>query len=88
MKKLLILFCFITFITGKCFAYYTVEQIKHEQSLNQTTTLSRAMENPQLFEKMYCDYHKQNSNNNQKNYNRPTYTQEKPLYKFGSSYKL
>ena len=89
MKKLFILFCILTAITGKCFAYYTVEQIKYEQSLGKTDTLNRAMENPKQFKKMYSDYYnKQNYENNQNNYNRPDYTQERPLHKFGNSYEL
>ena len=89
MKKIFILFCLLTAIAGKCFAYYTVEQIKYEQSLGKTDTLNRAMENPKQFEKMYSDYYnKQNCESNQNNYNRPDYTQERPLQKFGSSYKL
>lgn len=51
MKKLFVLICVLTAITGKSFAYYTVEQIKYEQSLGKTDTLNRAMENPQQFEK-------------------------------------
>lgn len=89
MKKLFILCCILTAVTGKCFAYYTVEQIKYEQSLGKTDTLNRAMENPKQFEKMYSDYYnKQNYENNQNNYNRPNYTQERPLHKFGNSYGL
>ncbi len=89
MKKLFILFCILTAITGKCFAYYTVEQIKYEQSVGKTDTLNRAMENPRQFEKMYSDYYnKQNYENNRNNYNRPDYTRERPLYKFGNSYEL
>lgn len=89
MKKLFILFCILTAITGKYFAYYTVEQIKYEQSLGKTDTLNRAMENPKQFEKMYSDYYnKQNYENNQNNYNRPNCTQERPLHKFGNSYEL
>ena len=44
MKKLFVLICVLTAITGKSFAYYTVEQIKYEQSLGKTDTLNRAME--------------------------------------------
>ncbi len=51
MKKLFILCCILTAVTGKCFAYYTVEQIKYEQSLGKTDTLNQAMENPKQFEK-------------------------------------
>ena len=46
MKKLFILFCILTAVTGKCFAYYTVEQIKYEQSLGKYDTQNKAMENP------------------------------------------
>ena len=89
MKKLFVLICVLTAITGKSFAYYTVEQIKYEQSLGKTDTLNRAMENPKQFEKMYSDYYnEQNYENNQNDYNRPDYTQERPLQKFGSSYEL
>lgn len=89
MKKLFVLICVLTAITGKSFAYYTVEQIKYEQSLGKTDTLNRAMENPQQFEKMYSDYcNKQNYENNQNKYNRPNYTEERPLHKFGNSYEL
>lgn len=89
MKKLFIFFCILTAITGKCFAYYTVEQIKYEQSLGKTDTLNRAMENPKQFEKMYSDYYnEQNYENNQNDYNRPDYTKERPLHKFGNSYEL
>lgn len=89
MKKLFILCCILTAVTGKCFAYYTVEQIKYEQSLGKTDTLNRAMENPKQFEKMYSDYYnKQNYENNQNKYNQPNYTQERPLHKFGNSYGL
>ncbi len=89
MKKLFILFYILTASTGKCFAYYTVEQIKYEQSLGKTDTLNRAMENPKQFEKMYSDYYnKQNYENNQNKYNQPNYTQERPLHKFGNSYEL
>ncbi len=89
MKKLFILFCILTAVTGKCFAYYTVEQIKYEQSLGKYDTQNKAMENPRAYERMYNDYYnKQNYENNHNNYNRPTYTQERPLYKFGSSSKF
>lgn len=89
MKKLFVLICVLTAITGKSFAYYTVEQIKYEQSLGKTDTLNQAIENPQQFEKMYSDYYnKQNYENNQNNYNRPNYTEERPLHKFGNSYEL
>lgn len=88
MKKLFVLICILAAITGKSFAYYTVEQIKYEQSLGKTDTLNRAMENPQQFEKMYSDYYNKQNYENQNNYNRPTYTQEKPLYKFGNSSRL
>lgn len=89
MKNLLILLFVVALSSSQCFAYYTVEQIKYEQSLGKTDTLNRAMENPKQFEKMYSDYYnKQNYENNQNNYNRPGYTQERPLQKFGSSYKL
>lgn len=89
MKKLFVLICVLTAITGKSFAYYTVEQIKYEQSLGKTDTLNRAMENSQQFEKMYSDYYnKQNYENNQNNYNSPNYSQERPLHKFGNSYEL
>ena len=89
MKKIFILFCILTAITGECFAYYTVEQIKYEQSLGKTDTLNRAMENPKQFEKMYSDYYnKQNYENNQNDYNRPDFVQERPLHKFGNSYEL
>ena len=85
MKKLFVLICVLTAITGKSFAYYTVEQIKYEQSLGKTDTLNRAMENPQQFEKMYSDnYYKQNHENNQTNYNSSNYIQERPLYEFGN----
>lgn len=86
MKKLFILFCILTAITGKCFAYYTVEQIKYEQSLGKTDTLNRAMENPKQFEKMYSDYY--NKQNYENNYKQPIYTQEKPLCKFGDTLKF
>lgn len=89
MKKLFVLICVLTAITGKSFAYYTVEQIKYEQSLGKTDTLNRAMENPLQFEKMYSDYYnKQNYENNQNNYNSPNYSKERPVHKFGNSYEL
>ena len=89
MKKLFVLICVLTAITGKSFAYYTVEQIKYEQSLGKTDTLNRVMENPQQFEKMYSDYYnKQNYENNQNNYNSPNYSKERPVHKFGNSYEL
>ena len=86
MKKLFILFYILTAITGKCFAYYTVEQIKYEQSLGKTDTLNRAMENPKQFEKMYSDYY--NKQYQENNYKEPKQTQEKPLYKFGNTLKF
>ena len=43
MKKLFVLICVLTAITGKSFAYYTVQKIKYEQSLGKTDTLNRAM---------------------------------------------
>lgn len=47
------------------------------------------MENPKQFEKMYSDYYnKQNYMNNQNNYNKPNYIQERPLQKFGNPYEL
>lgn len=89
MKKFFVLFCILITITGKCFAYYTVEQIKYEQSLGKIETLDRAMENPKQFEKMYSDYYnKQNYMNNQNNYNKSNYIQERPLQKFGNPYEL
>ena len=51
MKKLFVLICILTAITGKSFAYYTVEQIKYEQSLGKTDTLNRAMENHNSLKK-------------------------------------
>lgn len=89
MKKLFILFGLLITVSGKCFAYYTVEQIKYEQSLGKTDTLNSAMENPRLFEKMYDDYYnKQNYDSKTNSNNRPSYTREKPLQKFGNSYEL
>lgn len=57
MKKLLILACVLVIIIGQSFAYYTVEQIRYEQSLGKTDTQRRAIENPQLHERMYQDYY-------------------------------
>ena len=88
MKKLFILFCILTAITGKCFAYYTVEQIKYEQSLGKTDTLNRAMENPKQFEKMYSDYYNKQNCEDRNNYSNSGYTREVPLHRFGSSSRL
>lgn len=89
MRKLFILLCVLSTIATPSFAYYTVEQIKYEQSLGKTDTLNRSMENPRQFEKMYSDYYnKQYQNNNYNNYNHSNYTKEKSLETFGNSYKL
>ncbi len=86
MKKLFILFFILIAVTGKCFAYYTVEQIKYEQGLGRYDTQNKAMENPRAYERMYNDYY--NKQNYENNYKQPTYTQEKPLYKFGNTLKF
>lgn len=88
MKKLFILFCILTAITEKCFAYYTVEQIKYGQSLGKNDTLNRAIENPKQFEKMYRDYYNKQNYKDKNNYSNTGYTREIPLHKFGSSSRL
>ena len=90
MKRLLILSIVMFAITGKCFAYYSYEQIKYEQSVGSHETLDRVMENPKQSEKMY--YQNVNEKNNYHrdsyDYSRPTYTEERPLYKFGNLSEL
>ena len=88
MKKLFILVSILIVATGQSFAYYTVEQIKYEQSLGKTDTQRRAMENPQLYEKMYQDYYNKQNYQNRDDYNNSIYTKEKPLYMFGNSNSL
>ena len=87
MKRLLILSFVLFAISGKGFAYYSYEQIKYEQSKGSRATLDRVMENPKQAEKMYYQHmnEKNNYNRDSSNYSRPTYTEEKPLYKFGNS---
>lgn len=87
MKRLLILSFVLFAISGKGFAYYSYEQIKYEQSKGSHATLDRVMENPKQAEKMYYQHmnEKNNYNRDSSNYSRPTYTEEKPLYKFGNS---
>lgn len=86
MRKLFVLLCILIAIATPSSAYYTVEQIKYEQSLGKTDTLNRAMENPRQFEKMYNDYYAKRYQEN--DYKQPTQTQEKPLYKFGNTLKF
>lgn len=88
MKKLFILVFILIVATGQSFAYYTVEQIKYEQSLGKTDTQRSAMENPQLYEKMYQDYYNKQNYQNRDVCNNSTYTKEKPLYRFGNSNSL
>lgn len=88
MKKLLILACVLIITTGQSFAYYTVEQIKYEQSLGRSDTQRRAMENPQAYARMYQDYYNKQNYQNKGEYSNSTYTKEKPLYRFGNSNSL
>ena len=87
MKRLLILSFVMFAISGKSFAYYFYEQIKYEQSIGSHETLDRVMENPKQAEKMYYQHlnEKNNYNRDSSDYSEPTYTEEKPLYKFGNS---
>ena len=78
----------LTSITQEAFAYYTVEQIKYEQSLGRNDTQRRAMENPQAYERMYQDYYNKQNYENRNNYNNSSYTRERPLHRFGSSSRL
>ena len=90
MKNLLILLFIIAFSSSQCYAYYSYEQIKYEQSIGSHETLDKVMENPKQAEKMYYQHmnEKNNYNRDSYDYSRPTYTDEKPLYKFGNSSEL
>lgn len=91
MKKFFVFALTITAlisITQKAFAYYTVEQIKYEQSLGVYDTQNKAMQNPRAYQKMYQDYYDKQRDNNSSYYTDSSYTRERPLYKFGSSSRL
>lgn len=91
MKKFFVFALTITTLTSimqEAFAYYTVEQIKYEQSLGRNDTQRRAMENPQAYERMYQDYYNKQNYENRNNYNNSSYTRERPLHRFGSSNRL
>ena len=89
MKKLLILSFIMFAISGKSFAYYSYEQIKYEQSIGSHETLDKVMQNPVQAEKMFYQYTQEhNKYEHQNDYIKPTYVQEKPLYKFGNSSEL
>lgn len=88
MKKLFILVSILMATTCQSFAYYTIEQIKYEQSLGKTDTQRSAMENPQLYEKMYQDYYNKQNYQNRDDCSNSSYTKEKPLYRFGNSNSL
>ena len=87
MKKIILLFAAVIIFSGQSYAYYSNEQIKYEQSIGSHETLDRVMENPKQAEKMYYQHinEKNNYNSDSYDYSRPTYTEERPLYKFGNS---
>ena len=91
MKKFFVFALTITTfvaISQEVFAYYTVEQIKYEQSLGKYDTQNKAMENPRAYQQMYQDYYDKQRDNNRSYYNDSSYTRERPLHRFGSSNRL
>ena len=91
MKKFFVFTLTITAlisITQKAFAYYTVEQIKYEQSLGKYDTQNKAMENPRAYQQMYQNYYDKQRDNNRSYYNDSSYTRERPMHRFGSSSRL
>ena len=91
MKKFFVFALTITTLTAlaqEAFAYYTVEQIRYEQSLGRNDTQRRAMENPRAYQQMHQDYYDKQRDNNRNYYNDSSYTRERPLHRFGSSSRL
>lgn len=78
----------LTAIAQETFAYYTIEQIKYEQSLGKNDTLNRTMESSKQLEKMYSDYYNKQNCEDRNNYSNSGYTREVPLHRFGSSSRL
>lgn len=75
-------------VSQEAFAYYTVEQIKYEQSLGKYDTQNKAMENPRAYQQMHQNYYDKQRDNNRSYYNDSSYTRERPLHRFGSSSRL